>query len=358
MSQRNINEKGLVKKRGRYFRRVYINPDNTISIALETDSLSIATIRNVDVSLVESKIKMGVEYSFPWQNDTGSIKLKHKTLEEVGEKYISERRQDGIRESTLSIDDRTLRNLKSVLGGSYSVSRITQDDIYTFKTAYSEGWSPAFMNINLRGIRTFLRWCRRKGLIMIVPDIKQTRIARSLPKYLSNREYEQIQDNSSPHFKRAMHFYRETGCRLSEPLLGRLDGEFLIIEAEDYKTNREHQVQLTPELQEILLEIKEKNYTKQYYSKSFLKASRKAGVVGKSFHSLRHTYALRTYLKTENIYHVKMMLGHASVTTTEIYTNLNIRKLQQDFPDLAENYLRTHTKIPQYASQYSPGLHS
>ena len=358
MSQRNINEKGLVKKRGRYFRRVYINPDNTISIALETDSLSIATIRNVDVSLVESKIKMGVEYSFPWQNDTGSIKLKHKTLEEVGEKYISERRQDGIRESTLSIDDRTLRNLKSVLGGSYSVSRITQDDIYTFKTAYSEGWSPAFMNINLRGIRTILRWCYRKGLIKIVPEIKLTRIARSLPKYLTNREYEQIQEYSSPHFKRAMHFYRETGCRLSEPLLGKLDGEFLIIEAEDYKTNREHLVQLSPELIKILMEIKDKNYTKQYYSKSFLKARRKAGVDGKTLHSLRHTFALRTYLKTGDIYFVKTLLGHASVKTTEIYTDFNIRKLQQDFPDLAENYLRTHTKIHQYASQYSPGLHS
>ena len=157
MSNRNINEKGLVRKRGRYFRRVYVNPNKTISIPLDTDSRSIAIIRNAEVNMAEPKIKLGEAYSFSWQNDSGTIELKHKTLTEIGEKYISERRQDGIRESTLSIDDRTLRNLKSVLGGSYSVSRITQDDIYTFKTANSEGWSPAFMNINLRGIRTFLR---------------------------------------------------------------------------------------------------------------------------------------------------------------------------------------------------------
>jgi integrase len=357
MSNRNINEKGLVIKRGRYFRRVYLKSKKPISISLETDSRSIAIIRNAEINMAEPKIKMGEVYIFSWQNDTGEIKLKHKTLAEIGEKYISERRQDGIKESTLSIDDRTLRNLRTVLGGSYSVSRMTQDDIYKFKSAYSEGWSSAFMNINLRGIKTFLRWCKRKGLIKEVPEIKQIRIAKRLPKYLTNNEYEQIQNCASPHFKRAMHFYRETGCRLSEPLLGHLDGEFLIIEAKDYKTNREHHVQLTPELIEILREIKDKNYTKQYYSKSFLKASRLAGITGKTFHSLRHTFALRTYLKTENIYKVKLLLGHSSVTTTEIYTGFIPRKLEQDFPDLAENYLKTHTKILQNTNQYSTSLH-
>ena len=34
-------------------------------------------------------------------------------------------------------------------------------------------------------------------------------------------------------------------------------------------------------------------------------------------------------------------LGHSSVTTTEIYTQFSFRRLQQDFPDLAESYPKT-----------------
>lgn len=52
--------------------------------------------------------------------------------------------------------------------------------------------------------------------------------------------------------------------------------------------------------------------------------------------SLRHTFAVREYLKTRDIYHVAQMMGHASVTTTEIYAKFNTRRLEQDFPDLVK----------------------
>lgn len=47
---------------------------------------------------------------------------------------------------------------------------------------------------------------------------------------------------------------------------------------------------------------------------------------------MRHTYAVRRYLETRDIYIVKEELGHASVTTTEIYTKFKLSKLEQDFP--------------------------
>lgn len=246
MSNRNINEKGLVKKRGRYYRRVYVNPNKTISISLDTDSRSIAIIRNAEVNMAEHIIKKGKGYPLSWQNDTGAIKLKHKTLAEISKKYILVRRQDGIREGTLDIYKRALRNLKLVLGETYPVSMINQDDIYKFREAYSNGWSISFLNINLRAIKTFLRWCNDEGLISSVPKIKQVRTPHTRPKYLTNEEYKMILDCSPPHLKRVIHLYRETGCRLSEPLNGILEGDFLIIDALHYKTNREFNVLLTP----------------------------------------------------------------------------------------------------------------
>ena len=73
----------------------------------------------------------------------------------------------------------------------------------------------------------------------------------------------------------------------------------------------------------------------KYYSRKFREACRAAGITGKKFHSLRHTFAVRHYLQTRDIYAVAKQLGHASVTTTEIYAKFNLKRLEQDFPDLA-----------------------
>ncbi|MCH7573962.1 MAG: tyrosine-type recombinase/integrase [Candidatus Marinimicrobia bacterium] len=40
---------------------------------------------------------------------------------------------------------------------------------------------------------------------------------------------------------------------------------------------------------------------------------------GKTLHALRHTFACRTLIETGDIYLVKELLGHAKVTTTEVY---------------------------------------
>jgi integrase len=46
---------------------------------------------------------------------------------------------------------------------------------------------------------------------------------------------------------------------------------------------------------------------------------------GLTFHSLRHTFAMRLYAETRDLFLVQRMLGHRSVKTTEIYA----RSLQQ-----------------------------
>ena len=47
-----------------------------------------------------------------------------------------------------------------------------------------------------------------------------------------------------------------------------------------------------------------------------------------------HTFTVRRYLQTRDIYQVKQEMGHSSVTTTEIYAKFNIRRLEMDFPSL------------------------
>ena len=50
--------------------------------------------------------------------------------------------------------------------------------------------------------------------------------------------------------------------------------------------------------------------------------------------SLRHTFAVRRLIQGTLIYDLKLLMGHSSVTTTEGYANMNMKRVQQDFPTL------------------------
>ena len=61
----------------------------------------------------------------------------------------------------------------------------------------------------------------------------------------------------------------------------------------------------------------------------------------KHFHSLRHTYAVRSLIRGTSIYQLKLLMGHSSVTTTEVYSNMNLKRIEQDFPTIANNSQNT-----------------
>ena len=58
-------------------------------------------------------------------------------------------------------------------------------------------------------------------------------------------------------------------------------------------------------------------------------------------HCLRHTFAVRRYLQTRDIYLVKQELGHSSVVTTEIYAKFSLRRSETDFPSLINSTKNT-----------------
>jgi len=78
-------------------------------------------------------------------------------------------------------------------------------------------------------------------------------------------------------------------------------------------------------------------------SKTFLKAMREVDGQDTKYHlhCLRHTFAVRRYLQTRDIYLVKQELGHSSVVTTEIYAKFSLRRLEADFPSLVKSTKNT-----------------
>lgn len=70
-------------------------------------------------------------------------------------------------------------------------------------------------------------------------------------------------------------------------------------------------------------------YSRDYVSKSFKNGCRKAGIDGRvHFHSLRHSFASNLVQRGVGLYAVKELLGHSSITTTEIYSHLNMSTLR------------------------------
>ena len=107
-------------------------------------------------------------------------------------------------------------------------------------------------------------------------------------------------------------------------------------------------------MQSIFIELKEglsNGYGSRFaipddhISKMFKKALRIIGAdEGKHFHSLRHTFAVRRLIQGTSIYDLKLLMGHSSVTTTGVYSNMNLKRVSQDFPTIVAGY-GNRTKI-------------
>jgi len=345
---------GLRKLKGKYYARIYLPDRREKLISLGTGHIREASVRRTQVEQHEAELRAGLNVVFPWQTGKAFSEVRHYTLNDAVSDFLKARAGDGIRESTLKIYEVGLLRFQKAVGKRLPVDRLDLEQIDKFRIYYQGKIRPETININLRSIRVFLHWLKDRNKIDSVPRIK-IRSENHLPIYLTNAEFETILERVDPHFRRAFWFYRETGLRLAEPFNGEIDGNFLVIQADKYKGKKDHMVYLTPELKEIALEMQSMVDEKvrrriatrtnaiQFYTKVFYKAcqgDRKKGwepIKNRKFHSLRHTSAVRLYLKTRDIYAVMKQLGHSSVTTTEIYSRFDIRLLEEHFPDLVKN---------------------
>lgn len=78
-----------------------------------------------------------------------------------------------------------------------------------------------------------------------------------------------------------------------------------------------------------------------YVSKIFRKAKKKMGLADdKDFvpHALRHTCASRMVRRGVDLYIVKEILGHSSITVTERYAHLNVDRLRKGIEALEDNF--------------------
>lgn len=363
----------LKKRRDKWYARV-LWYDNTgkkkeKQIPLRTESKVVARVRESQVNkhrdeIIELYYK-GEIYSFPWMNEDGILKVSRFTIQDAVNEWLGLRKSQGIADTTINRNEISMNNIMDVLGQNIRLSEITTKSVETYTDVMQQReYKPNGVNINLRALRTFLYWAFRRDYIKKVPYYSMVKTEKSLPTYIPDSDFSEIMklDMLDTHFKKAFQFYRETGCRLSEPFVGKLVGTILVIPAKYSKSRMEKEIELDIQHLPILMEMQQRyeswkhkvkkpvqKYFTDKYSKVFKSCCRTVGI-DRRFHDLRHTFAVRRYLVTRDIYQVMKEMGHSKVTTTQIYSKFNMRRLQADFPTLVESYQKT-TKMGKVDTQ-------
>ena len=279
----------------------------------------------------------------------------------------------GLSANSISSYSRDLTKFQNLLiDNSLDFSSLKESDVSTLVGKLSlAGLAPTSINRFLSSIKGFYKYAALEYQISNpMADIAQFKVARKLPKALSVDEISRlIESTNNPleptllRDRAILEILYGTGARVAE-LVG-LDihdiskdifddeeitiiklrgkgskerlvplGKFALAALEDYL------VRLRPALlaknsqneRALFLNARGTRLTRQSAWTTVLKAAESVGLQGRvSPHVFRHSYATHLLDGGADIRVVQELLGHASVTTTQIYTLVTIDKVRESY---------------------------
>ncbi|WP_457606863.1 tyrosine-type recombinase/integrase [Nitratifractor sp.] len=245
----------------------------------------------------------------------------------------------GLGERTLEAYLADLRQLEERMGDPL---RLENSDLLAFLSSFE---NKRTLNRKLASINAFYDYCHRQGMAAERHRIPMAKLPKSLPKYLSHEEIEaglSRIDRSTLAGKRdyaLILFLYASGCRISEALAAQrrdiADGWLKIRFA---KGEKERIVPLAPVAIEALEEylaqsdLRSSHLWLNYRGEPLSRVSAYKIVkkyLGVSPHVLRHSFASALILGGADLRVVQELLGHSSLITTQIYTHIERRHLQE-----------------------------
>jgi integrase/recombinase XerD len=273
----------------------------------------------------------------------------------------------GLSRNTIAAYRADLRRLKRFLGPKRKLEKAGREDlIKVLEQMRVEGRSPRSVARWIVTVKGFFAYLLGEGIVTSDPSahIDSPRIWRSLPKVLSFAEVEALlaaPQRSEPRGLRdaaMMEVLYATGLRVSELLRLRLgdlhlDAGYLRCWG---KGSKERVVPLGSEAdatlqaylanaRPALLRDRRTDYlfvnqrggaiSRQGFWKIIKRYGRQAGIAtALSPHVVRHSFATHLLENGADLRAVQIMLGHADISTTQIYTHVNrerLRRLYEDF---------------------------
>jgi len=244
----------------------------------------------------------------------------------------------------------------------FSITSCTTRQIRSWIIAMlDDGMAPRSVNRKTTTLRRFFRFCQQEGLISHNPAdfLSSLKTPKSLPSFIEEAQMQTVLDRDSNlnEFAEArdlliLEILYGTGMRLSE-LTAIKDHDLDTIRTQIKvigKRQKERIIPITKELVEMILDYQRiRNQTfgisnggallltdkgKPIYAKLVYRVVYKAlGSVtsaGKrSPHVLRHTYATHLLNRGAELNAIKELLGHASLSATQVYTHTGFERLKK-----------------------------
>jgi integrase/recombinase XerD len=221
--------------------------------------------------------------------------------------------------------------------------------------------SPKSVARNVSAIKTFFRFLVSEGIIKSSPArlLETPRLSRRLPDVLSKAEVERLlsqPDPSQPAGQRdraMLELLYATGLRVSELVglktsninleagyvrtLGKGSKERIVpmgekaVEAvKEYLSDGRHKMAKGANSPCLFLNFRWRGMTRQGFWKIIKKHGRDALIKKKiTPHSIRHSFASHLLAGGADLRSVQVMLGHADISTTQIYTHVTRERLKE-----------------------------
>ena len=219
------------------------------------------------------------------------------------------------------------------------------DEIRAFIARESKRHHPNTVRRRLATIKSFYRYLMREELISHNParSILVPKHHQSLPRFLTEREVEQIFNNHfrCPRDRIILELLYDEGLRISE--LARLNVEDIDFERKTIRVNGKGNKQRIAFLGDRLAALL-KAYVDKAASGPLIRSIRTGKRLGVRYlrmivqhyaktnpHTLRHSFATHMLDRGANLRAVQELLGHASLSTTQIYTHVTTRRIKESY---------------------------
>ena len=336
------------------------------SKSLGTPDKELAWTRYDEIDNRLDDLKIGIRFKWSWERYSSRAKVEIQTVQDAFDKYLQYQESNGLKPDTiLGTKDAYRRLIETECASpSLPVKSLRGIDLEDFKKYWRGKHSPNTISQSLNKIKAFLNYCVDKRWMSNYKSVQSPLKAKPI-SYFTDEEFISVMDAlESDELRRAVLFYRETGCRKREPFISRRVGNTLIIPPMK-KNPKERRVQLPDVMCQVHDEMMDRFNQRMLKCKSnkagwdwwYIKlkqACKQVGLDQKTLHDLRDTFIIRLWAVTGDIHYVSTVVGHTDIKQTVEYARFSPNELLVHFPSLKKwlkpriiqaNSLMEHTKM-------------
>lgn len=268
--------------------------------------------------------------------------------------------EKGLSSNTLEAYSRDLRTF-SKFWSERPLQAFRRSDVALLSKFLSEkGLSARSIHRALVAVKGFFRFLLREGLIEEDPfeDVMLPNFSRTLPDVLSEEEVMRLiagTDPSTPlglRDRALLELLYGTGIRVSEACGLKLEGVelelgYLVVKGKGEKERlvpfgeyarewlKEYLEKARPKLLKgkdpgfVFLNPMGRPMSRQGVWKVIRKYALKTGIMRVTPHTLRHSFATHMLKRGADLRYVQAMLGHSDISTTQVYTSVNVQYLKE-----------------------------